>query len=205
MISINANPWASNLSTGVTSTVGTVVVDSTDAITLSGTLSDGAAGKLALTQSGSGTTILTGTNTYSGATTIPDGTLQVGNATAGSIGGSSAISVSGGGILSLVNVNGGTFTNGVSNNVGGIGTVSIDSTGTTTLSGALTDGSSAHLALSQIGSGTTILTNNASNYSGATTISNGTLQIGNSTSAGSIGQSSAVSFNSGATFAIVNV
>lgn len=46
-------------------------------------IEDGATRKTALLRAGSGTTTLTGTNTYSGATTVTGGTLQVGVAGAG--------------------------------------------------------------------------------------------------------------------------
>ncbi|NBS03596.1 MAG: hypothetical protein EBS72_16065, partial [Rhizobiales bacterium] len=52
-------------------------VNSTGLNSFSGALSDGA-GALALTKVGSGTQILSGTNTYSGLTTISAGTLQMG-------------------------------------------------------------------------------------------------------------------------------
>ena len=45
------------------------------------TFANAISGSGSLTQSGGGTVILTGTNTYSGATTITAGTLQLGNAT----------------------------------------------------------------------------------------------------------------------------
>ncbi|MFD1490986.1 beta strand repeat-containing protein, partial [Ancylobacter vacuolatus] len=64
------------------STAGTIEVDSTQALTLSGVIS----GTAGLTKTGDGLLILTGTNTYAGVTTISAGTLQIGNGgTTGSI------------------------------------------------------------------------------------------------------------------------
>jgi fibronectin-binding autotransporter adhesin len=59
-----------------------LIVNRTDSVTLPGAIS----GTGTLTQAGSGTTILTGNNTYTGATTIAAGTLQLGNGgTSGSV------------------------------------------------------------------------------------------------------------------------
>ena len=50
------------------------------------------------------------------------GTLRIGTVSlAGSIGAASPVSVSNGALLTLVNVNGGIFSNNVSNGVGGAG------------------------------------------------------------------------------------
>ena len=127
IVNLGGNPtgdtFANNISNGVGG-VGTVNVASANTNILSGTLTDGAAGTLALTQSGAGTTILTNTgDTYSGATTVNGGTLQIGSTqAAGSISAASTVTVNSG-TLSLVNVNGNIFSNAVS----GGGTLNIDS------------------------------------------------------------------------------
>jgi|GEM_PF-2469461 len=54
---------------------GTLVLNRSDTVTVSGSIS----GSGALKQIGLGTAILTGTNSYSGPTTISNGTLQIGN------------------------------------------------------------------------------------------------------------------------------
>ncbi|UNK61500.1 autotransporter outer membrane beta-barrel domain-containing protein [Buttiauxella ferragutiae] len=108
-------------------------------------------------QIGSGTTILTGANSYSGTTTISSGTLQVGNGgTTGTLG-TGGVTVTTPGGLVFKRSNTVTF--------GGV----ISGTG----------------SVAQSGTGTTILTNN-NNYSGGTTINAGTLQLGNSGGAGSV-------------------
>jgi autotransporter-associated beta strand protein len=63
---------------GATSGVTTLTLSggNTSANTISGILADNEAGKLALTKSGSGVWILSGANTYSGDTTVSNGTLQ---------------------------------------------------------------------------------------------------------------------------------
>ena len=61
---------------------GVLTIDRSDAVTLPGDIS----GSGSLRQVGSGTTILTGNNNYTGGTTVAAGTLQIGNGgTTGSI------------------------------------------------------------------------------------------------------------------------
>ena len=88
--------------------------------------------------------------------------------------------------------------------MGGAGTLQINSAKTITLSGALTDGAGT-LALTQSGTGTTILTNSGNTYSGATTVSAGVLQIGTATAAGSIGANSAISVGTNGTLSLINL
>lgn len=65
--------------TGVTNTL-VIAGTNTGANTLSGIISDGAGGgKLALTKSGAGAWVLLGTNTFSGGTTLEQGTLYLNN------------------------------------------------------------------------------------------------------------------------------
>lgn len=65
--------------TGVTNTL-VIAGTNTGANTLSGIISDGAdGGKLALTKSGAGVWVLSGTNTFSGGTTLEQGTLYLNN------------------------------------------------------------------------------------------------------------------------------
>jgi autotransporter-associated beta strand protein len=127
-----------------------LVFDRTDTVTFGGLIS----GAGSVRQAGSGTTILTNNNTYSGGTTIGAGTLQLGNGgTTGSIVGN----VTDNSILAFNRSDLVTF--------GGI----VSGTG----------------ALVNIGTGTLILTG-SDTYTGGTTISAGTLQIGNGGTSGSI-------------------
>jgi autotransporter-associated beta strand protein len=98
------------------SMAGNVTIGTDSAATLGGSFGDGASAG-ALTKTGKGLLILSGTNSYSGATVIQSGALQVD----GSIASSSLTTVSGNGVLQgngtvgSVQVNsGGTFAPGVS-------------------------------------------------------------------------------------------
>ena len=142
--------------TGDVSNGGTLAFDRSDVVAFAGVISDaGAAG--VVQQLGTGTTVLTGNNTYTGGTTIAAGTLQLGN--------------------------GGT-TGSILGNVGDGGTLTFDRSDTVTFAGRISDASTPG-TVRQVGSGTTILTG-SNTYSGGTTISAGTLQIGNGGTSGSI-------------------
>jgi autotransporter-associated beta strand protein len=126
---------------------------------------------------------------------------------AGSIGGSGALTVQGGGTVTFTGANtysGGTTINGGALRLGNggasgsivgdvvdNGTFTINRSDTFTFGGAISGGG----AFVQMGTGTTILTGNSS-YAGVTTVAAGTLQV-----SGSIASSSAVTVNSGATLA----
>ena len=121
-------------------------------------------GPTAVTKTGVGTWILTGTNSQSGATTISQGTLQIGN------GGST-------GSLGTGNVvdNGGLIFN---------------RTGSMTINTPVTGSGSVTVQ----GGGTVILAQN-NTYSGPTTITNTTLQVGNGGAAGTLNANGTVTNN----------
>ncbi len=140
-------------------------------VTLNGDIGGGT-GTIALTKTTASTVILLGANTYTGATLISAGTLQLGNgATTGSLSTSSAIT------------NNGTLAFNRSNTV----TQGTDFASVISGSGAVT----------QIGTGTTIFSG-ANTYTGATTISAGTLSvatIGNGGVSGNLGAASNAAAN----------
>jgi fibronectin-binding autotransporter adhesin len=101
----NNSPQAFTISTDLLATgtgARTLQLQGTGAglSTFGGKLTDGSLTSLAITKAESGTWILTGTNTYTGTTTISSGILQIGNGgTVGSISSNSAISISSGATL----------------------------------------------------------------------------------------------------------
>ncbi len=126
----------------------------------------------ALTKNGAGTLTLSGNNTYTGATAINAGTLQLG--AANRIANTSAVTVAGGATFNLNN-----FAETIGS-LAGAGTVTLGTgtlstggnNGTTTYSGVL----SGTGGLTKQGTGTFTLSG-ANAYTGATTISAGTLQL----------------------------
>ena len=129
---------------------GVLAFNRSDVVTFAGQIS----GSGVVNQIGSGTTILTADNTYTGGTTISAGTLQLGN----------------GGTI-------GAILGDVANN----GALSFNRADVQTFPGLI----SGSGTVNQIGTGTTILTaDNA--YTGGTTISAGTLQLGNGGTSGAI-------------------
>jgi autotransporter-associated beta strand protein len=202
-----------------------LIVFTPQTLTISSVIADNG-GPSMLTKAGPGTLVLTGSNTYSGGTTIGAGALQVASlAAAGALGTvtdngglvfglSSPTTFAGaiGGVGSLTQDNASLLTlTGSSTYAGGtvvsVGTLQVGNGG----SGASIGGSSSVLdngslvfnhndstqfagvisgggSLTQTGMGLLILT--ASNtYSGSTTISAGTLQLGNGTPSGSLSSS----------------
>lgn len=126
---------------------GALGFDRSDAITFGGVIS----GTGALSQIGSGTTILTGANSYAGGTTVAAGTLQIGNGgTAGSILGNVADS----GTLAFDRSDAVTF-GGV---ISGTGALTQIGGGTTILTGANTysGGTTISSGILQVGAGGTL-------------------------------------------------
>ena len=159
------------------------------------TFSQSVSGTGGLLQMGSGLTSLTGSNTYGGPTAISAGTLQMGMRHA--LGNTSAVSIGGGGVLDL---SGFSPTIGLLSGAGTLTNTAISSTSTLTLAPA--SGSATFSGVIANGSGQTSLILNGpatqvlsglNTYSGPTTITAGTLQIGNGGATGSIGNTAGVS------------
>jgi fibronectin-binding autotransporter adhesin len=184
----NGGTTGSLSNTGTLFNFGTVVVDRSDTYSY-GAIITGTGG---FTQAGTGTTILTGINSYTGPTTIAAGTLQFGN------GGTT-------GTIPTANVtDNGTFAINRSNNVTYAGVISGSGgftqagTGTTTLTGANTYTGTTTIAAGtlQLGNGGTPGTsalgnvvNNGSlviNYNDVYTISGAISGTGALTQAGTV-------------------
>lgn len=165
------------------------------------------AGTDGLAKVGAGTLRLTGTNTYSGGTTLSAGTIRVDSTSAlGSTSG--ALTVHGGTVDLRRNISVGNVTGtggAIRRNAGsGTRTLTIGSgnTGGGDFQGIIENGS-GNLALTKTGTGT--ITLSGSNvYTGTTRINAGTLQIGNGGSTGSLSPSSSIVNNGTLTFNRVN-
>ncbi len=167
-----------NLGTGsvtLTTTPTITVSGSASTLTVGGVIDDAGCG-FGLTKDGPGTLALSGANTYSGPTTVLAGNLNV--TPGGTLGGGSApLTVSTSGIVDLGNnilnvgaviVTAGTIQNGTLS----APSFAINNSGTVTISASLAGSG----GLSKTLAGTTILSG-ANAYTGATTISDGTLRI----------------------------
>jgi fibronectin-binding autotransporter adhesin len=146
------------------SVAGNIAVTSALAFDRSNTLTYGGvlSGTGIVVQLGTGTTVLTGTNTNTGALQIAHGTLQLGN--------------------------GGTTGSIASTTVFDLSNLAFDRSDTVTFAANIS-GAGGNVA--QIGTGKTILTGTNS-YTGTTTISAGTLQIGNGGTSGTLGSGAVV-------------
>jgi autotransporter-associated beta strand protein len=144
----------------------------------SGTYAGSMTGSGSLTKSGAGSLVLTGSNGFSGGAALNAGTLAVGSANA--LGSAGTISF-GGGTLQYSASNATDYSGRFSNAAGQL--YSIDTNGQdVTLATALT---SSGGSLTKLGAGTLVLTGN-NTFAGTTTISQGTLQVGNGATAGNL-------------------
>jgi fibronectin-binding autotransporter adhesin len=132
-----------------------------------------------------GTIVLSGPNTYTGGTTLSAGTLMVGNASALGTGG---LTINGGTLdlnSNALTVTGLTGSTGIiTNSTGAAATLTTQQVVSTAFAGVFQNGSGT-VGLTKTGPGMlTLLGNNTS--TGATTITSGTLQIGNGGTVGSV-------------------
>ena len=174
--SVPASTIAANVALGASQTWTNI---SANSLTVSGRVSGGndltKAGTGTIILSGSntytgattvnaGTFILSGANTYTGATTISAGTLQIGNGgTTGSLSPSSAITNNAALVFNRAN----TITQGTdfASTIGGTGTVTQAGTGTLVLSG-----SNSYGGVTNVNSGTLNIQNNSALGTAANTI-----------------------------------
>ena len=148
------------------------------AFTYSSNISDpnGGVNALGLAKLGSGTLTLTGSNTFTGRTTVAAGTLQVGSGgVAGSLASSSPISITSGATLAFNRSD--AYGGNVSNTISGAGGLALSS-GTLTLSGS-------------------------NSYSGGTQVTAGVLRMGSAQAFGS--SNAAVTVASGAALDVAGI
>ncbi|MCZ2341942.1 MAG: autotransporter-associated beta strand repeat-containing protein, partial [Bacteroidales bacterium] len=151
-------------------------------VTAAGKLSIGSAiangnGANGLTKAGTGTLILTGSNTYTGTTYLNQGTLSIGAADAL---GSGASLVLNGGTLEVTETISLAKSGGIALGVDG-GTLSVASGKTLTLSNNLVNGLATYTdttlgSLTKSGAGT-LVTTDSNTYTGATVLSDGVLSV----------------------------
>ncbi|MBP6863632.1 MAG: autotransporter-associated beta strand repeat-containing protein [Candidatus Didemnitutus sp.] len=134
-----------------------------------------------VTKSGAGTFTLTGNNTYTGATTISAGTLAL--ADDGRLNAATPVTVASGAMFSS------TSADRTIGSLAGAGNVALGSrvltTGGNDASTTFSGVASGTGGLTKVGTGTFTLTGN-NTYSGTTTISAGTLQLGSGGTTGSV-------------------
>ena len=176
---------------GTTGTIlGNVLNDATFVINRSDVFSFGGiiSGIGVFQQNGTGTTVFTAANTYTGGTIVNAGTLQLGPG--GSLAPTGALTVNLGGVFDL---NGHTQTvgdfSGAGNVMLGAGALTAGAANNTTFSGVMSGPGS----FTKAGAGTLTFTG-ANTYTGATTVAAGTLLVN-----GSIATSSGLTVNAGAT------
>ncbi|MGN7612430.1 autotransporter-associated beta strand repeat-containing protein [Magnetococcales bacterium HHB-1] len=169
---------------------GAVIIDvGSNEVSFSGNITETGS----LNKVGDGTLTLSGTNSYSGTTTVSSGTLSI---SSDSPLGSGALTLAGGTTLNF------SVTADVDNSItlSGDATVDVDSSSSATLSGTITDNSGTY-GLTKTGSGTLTLSGTNNSYTGLTDISAGSLIVGGRTA---IDNSAAVSVGSDATFSLNN-
>ncbi len=139
----------------------------------------GLGGSGPLNKSGAGTLTLATTNTYTGGTTVTDGTLNV----TGGLADSGPINVNGGTATYTVGSNDTvgalTLTSGTINGTAALSPASVD-----VVSGTISASLAGSTGLTKTGTGNTTLSG-ANSYTGVTTVSAGTLTVGHAEALGS--------------------
>ena len=144
----------------------------------SGQLSDNGTGAVSLRKTGAGIWTVSGSNTYTGGTQLNAGTLSLGSANA--IGASGTITF-GGGTLQYSAINTTDYSARFSNVVGQQYRIDTNSQNVTLATALTSTGGS----FTKLGAGTLTLTA-ANTYTGGTTISAGTVSVGDGSTTGSI-------------------
>ena len=149
--------FGGGITPGATSGLTTLLLTGNNggANTISGTLADNGAGQLAIVMSGTGSWTLSGANTYSGNTTVGNGTLQLAGGSTNNIPNSPLIAIAGGATLDVTGLFNGTIVLGSGNTaqtlsaLDGGGTLS----GSVIVNGGLAHGTGNASAGSMVGAG----------------------------------------------------
>jgi autotransporter-associated beta strand protein len=156
-------------------------------LNIGGAISDGWKGAKGINKSGSGLLVLAGNNTYTGATNVNQGIIVVQglNTQTNAIGDTSAVTIA---PLSVLDLVGHTETIGTLAGGGNIllrsgGNLTINQQADTMYSGVISDDGGGSIIKN--GASKLILTANAI-FAGSTTINDGTLQLGNNGTTGSV-------------------
>jgi autotransporter-associated beta strand protein len=176
--SLSGSGTVTNGSAGGSSTL--TVGGSDGSGSFSGVIEDGAA-VVALVKTGTGTQTLSGANTYSGATSIQQGTLTMG--ASGTLPSATAVNIASFATLDLAGYDqtvaslsgSGLVTNSA---VGGLSVLTTGDANTSSFFGLIEDGN-AIVQLVKSGSGAMLL-GGSQGYTGGTLVSGGTLLLGNS-------------------------
>lgn len=195
----------------VTMTNSGTIQNGTLTTALSGTGSTGSAavsakltGASSVTMNGAGATLtLSGANDHTGGTTVNVGTLALsGSGTLGDM--NAPLNVSNGTVdlgagsqaAGAVTISGtGSIQNG---NLAATSVTATNTSGTATVAAAIT----GTTQVTKSGAGGILSLTGANTYSGNTTVTSGTLQLGSANSTGSISPSSPISLGAGAVFAV---
>ncbi len=215
LFSLSGAGVVTNLSNNATVAQNAVLtIDGSDTADFSGVIANGATyagtftgisginGTISVVKSGTGNQTFSGANTFTGSTTLTGGILSVGTIGNGGVasGNLGSASAAAGNLI----FNGGTLqytgSNATSDRafiINAAKTATIDTANNLTLVGA--NGTATNGALTKTGTGTLILTG-ANTNTGATTISAGTLQLGNGGVTGSLSPSSSIANNGALAF-----
>jgi autotransporter-associated beta strand protein len=150
---LNNRTQTINVVTGTRLTISAPIVNTVEGTNYVGTVR----------KTGGGTLVLSGTNSYSGGTTVSEGVIVVSNSAAL---GTGPVNLAGG----ALNIATGTWA--MANAMNAVSNATINTDGTLTLFGAITNSGN----LVKTGAGTLVL-GGSNSYSGATIVNEGTLQL----------------------------
>ncbi len=174
-------------SIALNSNTNIIITSGGDLLTIDGAISDGWKGAKGITKAGFGLLVLAGSNTYSGNTNINQGIVLIQGVNTGTnaIPDVSAVTIAADAILDLA---GHTETIGTLSGGGNIllrngGNLTINQHADNIYSGVISDDGGGSIIKS--GASKLILTANAT-FAGSTTINDGTLQLGNNGTTGSV-------------------